>query len=208
MGQSGWTQNTIAEKFGYDPQQQVQLRGQVPGLKTKVGGFVNLANKMTRVRTSSAGSKKSARSMSTASQRSFKMHKKQVARESMSKFKKNNQANYGAKNIIGAGKYIKNVMNIPSYMQDKTNEPIYDTSMYQNSIDDSLMQTESQIQQNRHPSARRYQSPFEGAKSETFMDDLPGTPQPHQVYGGQNPHNARAIISQKNQKFINKKFIQ
>jgi hypothetical protein len=103
------------------------------------------------------------------------MAKKQIQRESMSKFKKNPQAQYGTKNMIGAGKYIKNVMNIPSYMQDKTGqqEPHYDTSMYQNSIDDSLLQTESQIQQNRNPSARRYQSPFEGAKSETFIDDMP-----------------------------------
>lgn len=45
---------------------------------------------------------------------------------------------------LGAQKYIKNVMNIPSYMQDKSglHDNQYD-SIYQASVDDSLLQTES-----------------------------------------------------------------
>jgi hypothetical protein len=78
--------------------------------------------------------------LSTASQRSFKLKKHKFARESLSKFKKNQVGQSGG-HIVGAGKYIKNVMNIPSYMQDKaglTMDQNYE-SMYQHSIDDSLL---------------------------------------------------------------------
>lgn len=78
----------------------------------------------------STTSKKSARSLSTASQRSFKMNKGMGKRASenhlgnASKFKKNftQSSNLNIqKNHLGS-KYIKNVMmmNIPEYMQDKT----------------------------------------------------------------------------------------
>lgn len=87
---------------------------------------LNMKNRATSAISST--SKKSARSLSTASQRSFKMNKGMAKRASEnhlgSKFKKNytQSSNLNMqKNPMGS-KYIKNVMtmNIPDYMQDKT----------------------------------------------------------------------------------------
>lgn len=117
---------------------------------------LNMKNRATSA--ISTTSKKSARSLSTASQRSFKMNKGMAKRASenhlgATKFKKNftQSSNLNMqKNHLGS-KYIKNVMtmNIPDYLQDKTGLTSHqnlqnDSKMYKG----TLLQNNSSIEEN------------------------------------------------------------
>ncbi len=146
----------------------------IPPRKHKLGKVTHRSRGRSNSALSSS-SKKSGRSISSASQRSFKISSKRKSNQVL------NHAFRGGKQYYSKGmtsqpmaiysdrmeqtvrpsKYIKNVLNIPSYLRDKTgltqNLPVAgdqpggahaqgSQSINQNSIEDSLLQTESQLQ--------------------------------------------------------------